>query len=115
MKDYRLSEMQAICEKMHNEFGKNACNLCDREVSEFCIKEFENCPSHWDDIEPRDMIELPYKDYVFDEEEQTDNWFVYYRSTEFKCVDCSYFDTEADADAFVNELLQKAQQLKGGK
>ncbi len=63
MKDYRLSEIQAICEKMHNEFGENACIYCENNgLGDFCTVEFENYPTDWYvDIEPRDMLELPCK------------------------------------------------------
>ena len=112
MKDYRLSEIKEICEAMHNKYGENACIYCENEgLGDFCNVEFENYPIDWYvDIEPRDMIELPCKDYVFfkDEEDEEEYWFVYYRSTEFNCIDCKFFETEAEADAFLAEL-------KGGK
>ena len=53
MKDYRLSEVQAICEKRKH---RNAsCIGC--EMEQFCFALNPACV----DIEPRDMIELPYK------------------------------------------------------
>ncbi len=65
MKDYRLSEIVAHCKEMHNRYGEKACDNC--EGARFCENQFANTPQYWadeHDIEPRDMIELPYKGIV---------------------------------------------------
>ena len=104
MKDYRLSEIVVHCKEMHDKYGENACELCDREVSEFCIKEFENCPSHWDDIKPRDMVELPCKievKYAIN----YSNWQVVWRNRNGNgSLMTKMLETEPEADEFLAEL-----------
>lgn len=104
MKDYRLSEIKAICEKMHNEFGENACIYCENNgLGDFCSVEFENYPTDWYvDIEPRDMIELPCKELRT--ESFGNIWDVYHRNAKYGFIQHEYFNTEAEADAFLAEL-----------
>lgn len=111
MKDYRLSEIKEICEKMHNEFGENACINCENNgLGDFCTVEFENYPTDWYvDVEPRDMIELPCKIPMIAINEQVLSWQVAYRSVlGTGDIRTRLFDTESETDAFLAEL-------KGGK
>ena len=101
MKDYRLSEIKTKC--------TGNCFKCDErneELSKFCrrfIKTHDDCemPRDWD-IESRDMIELPYKEF---HEVYAGHglWFVFYR-TEGGLIDSRYFNEEPEADAFLIEL-----------
>ena len=64
-----------------------------------------------------DMITLPCKEhftYTHDNGYISENGRVYYRG-EFDLIETAFFLTELEADAFLNELLQNAQQLKGGE
>lgn len=93
MKDYRLSEAQAICEKRKR---RNAsCIGC--EMEQFC---FALNPASVD-IDPRDMIELPCKCQSL----QNGDWLVYYRSS-YDCnlIELRAFSYETNADAFLAEL-----------
>ena len=102
MKDYRLSEVQAICVKRKR--INAGCIGC--EMEEFCFALSPACV----DIEPRDMIELPCKEhftYTHHNGHITENWRVYYRS-EFDLIETAIFPTEAEADAFL-------EKLRGGK
>lgn len=102
MKDYRLSEVQAICVKRKR--INAGCIGC--EMEEFCFALSPACV----DIEPRDMIELPCKEhfvYKHDDGHITENWRVFYRA-EFALIGTAVFPTEPEADAFLAEL-------KGGK
>lgn len=109
MKDYRLSEIKAICKKMQEEYGSNACDMCENtlyEVEQFCIHKIgDDCPCDWGNIEPRDMIELPYKEHIF--REGGDFWVVYYRNAKYGCIDGKWFNTEAKADEFLANLKEK--------
>lgn len=56
MKDYRLSEIKEICKSTTENGGCLKCSL----YPNVCLKILKNVvPNKWD-IEPRDMIELPY-------------------------------------------------------
>ena len=95
MKDYRLSEIIAECEKQEN------CNDCP--CGDFCkyVDVFSEYPAEWNDIEPRDMIELPCKC----KSTVNRDWLVYYRS-KYDCglIEQQAFSSEAEADAFLAEL-----------
>ena len=57
-----------------------------------------------------DIIALPCKEhftYTHDNGHITENWRVYYRS-EFELIETAIFQTEPEADAFL-------EKLKGGK
>lgn len=105
MKDYRLSEIKDICEKMQEEYGSNACDMCENtlyEVEQFCIHKIgDNCPCEWH-IEPRDMIELPYKLSMANGKAYS----VYWRQ-QFGLINEEVFATEAEADEFITKLKEK--------
>lgn len=62
MKDYRLSELKEICKSMTGNGGCLKCPL----YPNVCLTTLRDVvPNKWD-IEPRDMIELPYKDKYID-------------------------------------------------
>lgn len=107
MKDYTLSEIKAHCEKMHDRYGGEACIRCEKGISGFCMGQFLSKPCFgWNDIEPRDMIELPYKEF-HEVYAGQGLWFVFYRA-EGRLMDSRYFNEEESADAFLAEL-------KGGR
>ena len=101
MKDYRLSEISEICEKMQEEYGSNACDMCENlhyGAEQFCIHKIgDDCPCEWN-IDPRDMIELPCKC----KSTVNRDWLVYYRS-KYDCglIEQQAFSSEAEADAFL--------------
>ena len=107
MKDYRLSEIIAECKKQKN---CSSCPCCD-----FCeyVDVYSMYPAEWENVEPRDMIELPCKQ-ALDIDNKVYQWEVIYRGKN-GLIYFNMFGTEAEADAFLNKLLQKAQQLKGDK
>ncbi len=103
MKDYTLSEAKKICEE------HRTCSDCPLKIITQrgigCV--FCNIPSQWqNDIEPRDMIELPCKEhfvYKHDDGHITENWRVFYRA-EFALIGTAVFPTEPEADAFLADL-----------
>ena len=105
MKDYRLSEIVAHCEKMGGD-----CEVCegeDRGINCACqrISSRFTPTFWWKVIEPRDMIELPCKIPMIAINEQVLSWQVAYRSVlGTGDIRTRLFDTEAEADAFLAEL-----------
>lgn len=114
MKDYRLSEIKEICKKMQVEYGSNSCDMCENlhyDVEQLCCHKFEEgCPCNFNDIEPRNMIELPckqqYHDSVFGLA-----WIVLWCNQNGN-IDGKNFITEDDADEFLAKLKEvKDDQL----
>ena len=97
MKDYRLSEIKDICEQ------QGSCDDC--ECADVChrVHKYKFIPNEWDDIEPRDMIELPCKISVRSDNEAF--WQVAYRGlTRSGIVIVTDFSEESEADAFLADL-----------
>lgn len=105
MKDYRLSEIFAYCKEMHDKYyGMQACMYCvldNPDLSEVCEK-LEKCPLQWNDIEPRDMIELPYKQF-HEVYASSGLWFIFYRNKD-GLMESRYFNEETEADEFLAKL-----------
>ena len=95
MKDYRLSEIKAHCKARVAKY-QNPCKGCEMEV--VCKS---TLPVGWN-IEPRDMIELPYKEF-HEVYHGQGLWFVFYRA-EGGLMGSRYFNEEPEADAFLAEL-----------
>ena len=95
MKDYRLSEVQAICVKRKR--INAGCVGC--EMEEFCFALSPACV----DIEPRDIIELPCK-IANPNDLPTANWQVIWRKQEGGCIETRTFSNETDADMFLAYL-----------
>lgn len=96
MKDYRLSEIKDICEQ------QGSCDDC--ECADVChrVHKYKFIPNEWDDIEPRDMVELPCKmEY---EGKYGKCWKVYYRNVLDGTIDHKGFYDETQADKFLQEL-----------
>lgn len=96
MKDYRLSEIKEICEQQAN------CDNC--EGLAFC-EYLRHCriPNEFD-IEPRDMIDLPYKQRI----DSNGTCFVYYRDEEGAVMPMFFgAGEEPEADAFVESERRK--------
>ena len=96
MKDYLLSEIKAICDDCVGD-----CDFC--EISHECdFLGIEKYPIYWENIEPRDMIELPCKmEY---EGKYGKCWKVYYRNVLDGTIDNKGFYDETQADKFLQEL-----------
>lgn len=97
MKDYRLSEI-----KNHdwNENWDVSDDITKGHREYEFLRELQHDLGIYD-IKPRDMIELPYKDYVIIK--GVDFWLVHYRNAK-KYVDVAWFNTEAEADKFLERL-----------
>ena len=113
MKDYSLSEIKTHCKKMQEEYGSNACDMCENthyEVEQFCIhKIVDDCPCEWE-IEPRDMIELPCKEQFYVNEgtfRPRTVWSVIFRDDISGAVSIESFNTEPEADEFIAKLKEK--------
>ena len=110
MKDYRLSEIKDICKQLHAEYGECACDEC--YIGTMCWKVCdESIPKDWDDIEPRDMIELPCKlKYIkINPDRQkyfigSEAWKVIYMAKYDGQIYDESFDEEVEADEFLQEL-----------
>lgn len=110
MKDYTLSEMIAHCKEMHKKYGNKACDNCGGEKARFCENQFANIPQNWTDeydIEPRDIMELPYKQRKVDLCKKP-FWRVFYRKNGEVFIQ-DFIKTEAEADNFIQELKGKEQ------
>ena len=97
MKDYRLSEIKDICEQ------QDSCDDC--ECADVChrVHKYKFIPTEWDDIEPRDMIELPCKIPMIAINEQALAYQVVYRSILGTGeIVTRIFDNETDADVFLS-------------
>ena len=92
MKDYRLSEIRAYCKTTIG-----GCNNCN--VQNECHLLSAQQPHGWD-IEPRDMIELPYKEPSL--VPGIEYFDVFYRDTNGKVARTTYA-CEAEADTFIAE------------
>lgn len=104
MKDYRLSEMRDICKK---HCGDDPCKCCEKQnkgLHDFCLAHFDDTyPAEWDNIEPRDMIELPCKIPMIAINEQALAYQVVYRSVLGTGeIVTRIFDNETDADVFLS-------------
>ena len=99
MKDYTLSEQKAICMK----YAEVGCRKC--EIHDFCHNVRFKRPFAYDDIEPRDMIELPCKLPAVSGKQLQVVYRDKYGYVRSKPYD---LDEEPDADAFLADL-------KGGK
>lgn len=58
MKDYRLSEMKAICQRQYKKYLKTEqCQLCDDcELKQFCNTEMmTDCPMYWEIEEEKEQ------------------------------------------------------------
>ena len=108
MKDYRLSEIK-------NHDRNKDWEVCDDELlSPLEIARLRDIHDDilYTNIEPRDMIELPCKShfvYEHDDGHITENWRVFYRE-EFALIGTAVFPTEPEADAFLEELKNKAKE-----
>ena len=91
MKDYRLSEIKNG--DWRDGDSTKSCGEFLRELQ----YDLEN-----EDIEPRDMIELPCKELRT--ESFGNIWDVYHRNAKYGFIQHEYFNTEAEADAFLARL-----------
>ena len=111
MKDYLLSEIKEICKQLHAEYGDCACDEC--YIGTMCWKVCdESIPKDWDDIEPRDMIELPRKEeFEFVQNcGMVRHWRVYYLDKENNNImRHQYFLSEFEADEFIKKLKEGNQ------
>lgn len=98
MKDYLLSEIKAICDDCVGD-----CDFC--EISYECDSlGIEKYPTHWENIEQRNMIELPCKIY------STDTGYphiqIVWRGIGGVVI-IQFFDDEDEADEFLQKLKGK--------
>lgn len=95
MKDYKLSEIKDICKYRKANFS-HPCDGCEfwNVVCDEWTTSFETL-----DIEPRDMIELPCKQYITTKK----CWFVYYRDKAGDVLPM-FCGNEAEADEFLAGL-----------
>ena len=109
MKDYRLSEVRDMCEECWER--KRNCDECG--VEGMCSSCFDELPYNWDDIEPRDMIELPCK--VRFEDKMTGKTIIGWQVLSRKdggYVGSDWFTKEEEADEFLQELKNGKVQGK---
>ncbi len=95
MKDYRLSEIQAKCKERKK--SRMSCDDC--EFYTLCSWQGFGAIN----IEPRDMIELPYKERRVAEYGNI-YWDVYFRNKKRGYIDNLSFWNKAEADAFLERL-----------
>ena len=112
MKDYLLSEIKEYCKQRCVKFAKpyknetkllSPCKKC--EMLETICK--ETLPVGWD-IEPRDMIELPYKQEIKFSGECSE-WQIVWRDDFIQRIRFADFPTEAEADEFLRGLKEDKQ------
>lgn len=95
MKDYRLSEILSYC------YSNGDCKQC--ELEKICSHRLDYISIC--NIEPRDMIELPCINH--EKRFDTDLYVVYYRNGQCGNIDRHPCDTEAEAKAFIEDLMGK--------
>lgn len=96
MKDYRLSEIKKACLQQ-----PESCDDCKCESFCHCTIGKGLVPGQWDNIDPRDMIELPCKISI-----ANDKWQVIHRDKD-NAITIRTFREEAEADKFLYELREK--------
>ena len=95
MKDYTLSEIKAICDDCVGD-----CDFC--QISYECDSlGIEKYPTHWENIEQRDMIELPCKLPAVSGKQLQVVYRDKYGYVRSKPYD---LDEEPEADAFLADL-----------
>lgn len=106
MKDYTLSEMRTHCLNiLHSGLNCEHCKKYDRPLFDFCMNGLNDVPSDWKlKLEPRDLIELPCK-IVVTCLSGFPCWQVVWRNRSGNgSIVTKDFDTEAEADKFLEEL-----------
>ncbi len=106
MKDYRLSEIQ---NHNFNELWALSDDIAKRRLEFEFLRKAQYSLEHLD-IEPRDMIELPYKQQFYVNEgtfRPRTVWSVIFRDNISGACGIESFNTEPEADEFIAKLKEK--------